>query len=107
MVYRPRREPVWCERATPLPPIREFASVSKSTAVLADAVDPRAIGTGTMRAMHYRYQYNPDALAAPALLQSYSLLLQRWATSLPYLNPSMGGGDGMRSVWVWLHHAYC
>ena len=75
--------------------------------MLADAVDPRAIGTDTMSAMHYRYQYNPDALAAPALLQSYSLLLQRWATSLPYLNPSMGGGDGMRSVWVWLHHACC
>ena len=55
--------------------------MSKSTAVLADAVDPRVIGTDTMRAMHYRYQYNPDALAAPALLQSYSLLLQRWATS--------------------------
>ena len=73
--------------------------------MLADAVDPRAIGTDTMSAMHYRYQYNPDALAAPALLQSYSLLLQRWATSLPYLNPSTGGGGGMRSVWVWLHHA--
>ena len=49
--------------------------------MLADAVDPRAIGTDTMSAMHYRYQYNPDALAAPALLQSYSRLLQRWATS--------------------------
>ena len=45
--------------------------MSKSTAVLADAVDPRAIGTDTMRAVHYRYQYNPDALAAPALLQSF------------------------------------
>ena len=28
--------------------------------------------------------------------------------NLPALpNPSMGGGDGMRSVWVWLHHASC
>ena len=49
--------------------------------MLADAVDPRAIGTDIMSAMHYRYQYDPDALAAPALLQSYSLLLQRWETS--------------------------
>ncbi len=55
--------------------------MSKSTAVLADAVDPRAIGTDTMRAVHSRYQYNPDALAAPALLQSNSRLPQRWATS--------------------------
>ena len=54
-----------------LPPYTWFASVNKSTAVLADAVDPRAIGTDTMSAMHYRYQYNPDALAAPALLQSF------------------------------------
>ena len=56
--------------------------MNKSTAVLADAVDPRAIGTDTMRAMHYRYQYNPDALhGSPSTAAVVSRLLQRWATS--------------------------
>ena len=34
--------------------------MNKSTAVLADAVDPRAIGTDTMRAVHYRFSVMPE-----------------------------------------------
>ena len=49
--------------------------------MLADAVDPRAsVLIPCVLALHDT-SIIPDALAAPALLQSYSRLLQRWATS--------------------------
>ena len=41
--------------------------------------------------------------------QTQRLISQSEALHVPPVlpNPSMGGGDGMRSVWVWLHHASC
>ena len=51
-----------------------------SIAVLTDAVDPRAsVQIHVVLARHVTY--SSDTLAAPVLLQSFTLLPQRWATS--------------------------